>query len=154
MAEQRARMIYGGIRYFTEDLYTIGRKEATLAGGKLYSFNLNRNSNCLELTIEVKGQKVQRDIPFDTFRFYNLGKPVDSKSPRNSCNKFLSVSPTENYTREEIMRIGNEVASLWGGYCVDCKDDRRKKQVVFNCIEHGERFVTTVGYHELKEYKL
>lgn len=154
MAEQRARMIYGGIRYFTEDLYTIARKEATLCNGKPFSFNLNRKRKCLEISIKTKDGILERDIPFDTFRFYNIGKPVDSKTPRNSCNKFLSVSPTENYTREEIMRIGNEVASLWGGRCLSCDNDKKNKRVVFSCIEHGEHFTTTVDYDELKEYKL
>lgn len=154
MAEQRARIVYGGIRYFTEDLYTIIRKEATLCNGKPFSFNLNRKRKCLEISIKTKDGILERDIPFDTFRFYNIGKPVDSKTPRNSCNKFLSVSPTENYTREEIMRIGNEVASLWGAYCTNCHKDDSIRVVRFDCIEHGESFVTDVTYDELKEYKL
>ena len=154
MAEQRARIIYGGIRYFTEDLHTIGTKEATLCKGKLVIFNLNRKANCLELMIKTKDGILERNIPFDCFRFYNLGVPVDTNKPRNSCNKYLSVSATENYTREEIMRIGSEVASLWGGRCLSCDKDEKNKRVVFSCIEHGEHFTTTVDYNELKEYKL
>ena len=152
MAEARARLIYNGIRYFTEDLYTIGNKEATLCNGKLFSFNLNRKRTCLELAIQTKDGILERDIPFETFRFYNLGKSVDSKTPRNSCNKYVSVSSTENYTREEVMRIGNEIASIWGGRCLSCEKDDKKRVVTFHCIEHGERFPTTVTYDELKEY--
>ena len=154
MSEQRARLIYGGIKYFTEDLYTIGRKESVLCNGNLVDFSLSRKLNCLILKIQTKQGILERNIPFDCLRFYNLGKPVETNSPHNSCNKYLSVSATENYTREEIMRIGQEVASLWGGRCLSCDKDEKNKRVVFSCIEHGEHFTTTVDYNELKEYKI
>ena len=51
---------------------------------------------------------------------------------------------------KRLLEIGNEVASLWGGYCCELKINRRNKEVVFNCVEHGEKFATSLSFAEIK----
>ena len=50
-----------------------------------------------------------------------------------------------------LYEIGNEVASLWGGSCYDFKINQKDKEVVFDCIEHGEKFSTSLSFSEIKE---
>ena len=57
----------------------------------------------------------------------------------------------KKYTREELMRIGQEVASGWGACCIDYKEE--KDGVVFYCNEFGENFTTKLTYEELGKYK-
>ena len=60
---------------------------------------------------------------------------------------------TENLV-EEIIGIGNKVAVGWGASCYDFETFPRKKEVTFHCVEHGEFFVTTLSYANVKkEYK-
>lgn len=56
-----------------------------------------------------------------------------------------------NYTKKELMEIGQNVASGWGACCIDCKTD--ENGVIFYCNEFGENFTTYLTYEELKKYK-
>jgi len=53
--------------------------------------------------------------------------------------------------KERLLKIGNDVASLWGGSCYNFKINQKEKEVVFDCIEHGERFSTSLSFSEIKE---
>ena len=52
---------------------------------------------------------------------------------------------------ERLYAIGNDVASLWGGSCYNFKVNQKEKEVVFNCIEHGEKFSTSLSFSEIKK---
>ena len=56
------------------------------------------------------------------------------------------------YDREKLMMVGQEVASLWGASCIKYHVDKKNKVVMFECIEHGEEFVTSIEFSKLKEY--
>lgn len=56
------------------------------------------------------------------------------------------------YTNEDLHRIGNNVAMLWGAYCYDFRVSHKKRSVCFYCIEHGERFVCYIDFDELAIY--
>ena len=51
---------------------------------------------------------------------------------------------------EKLLQIGNEIAQLWGGSCYGYEIDSANETVNFQCIEHGERFVTDISFEELK----
>lgn len=53
--------------------------------------------------------------------------------------------------KDRLYQIGNEVASLWGGSCYGFKVNRKDKEVIFDCIEHGEKFATSLSFSEIKE---
>jgi len=53
--------------------------------------------------------------------------------------------------KERLLRIGNDVASLWGGSCHNFKINRKEKEVVFDCIERGEEFATSLSFSKIKE---
>ena len=53
--------------------------------------------------------------------------------------------------KERLLIIGNNVASLWGGSCYDFKINKKEKEVVFDCIEHGEKFATSLSFSEIKK---
>jgi len=53
--------------------------------------------------------------------------------------------------KARLFEIGNEVASLWGGSCYNFKINRKSKEVVFDCIEHGEKFATSLSFSEIKK---
>ena len=51
---------------------------------------------------------------------------------------------------KELLKVGTEVASLWGAECYDYKIVKENKEVIFYCIEAGEKFTTSVTFQELK----
>lgn len=53
--------------------------------------------------------------------------------------------------KDVLMKIGNDIASLWGGSCYGLKVNSKEKKVTFNCIEHREKFVTSMTFKEIKE---
>jgi len=57
------------------------------------------------------------------------------------------------YTHDELMSIGYNVASGWGGECIGYSIDTGKKEVQFDCVEHGDFFFTIVGFDELRDYE-
>lgn len=61
----------------------------------------------------------------------------------------LTVAPKEGFTKEKLLKIGQEVASGWGAVCTGVKTF--PKCVQFNCNEFGEKFTTTLTYEEIKE---
>ena len=49
-----------------------------------------------------------------------------------------------------LMEVGQEIASIWGGYCKDAEIDYENKEVNFLCSEHGEEFYTPLSFFELE----
>jgi hypothetical protein len=58
-----------------------------------------------------------------------------------------------DYTENDLYRIGDEVASIWGGNCRSFELDKKNKTVIFHCVENGEDFCSTLTYDELAKYK-
>lgn len=58
----------------------------------------------------------------------------------------------KNMSKSDLLKIGNNVASIWGGSCHDVWWDSKNEEYVFECTEHGEAFVSTLKEDELKEY--
>ena len=58
--------------------------------------------------------------------------------------------PTE--ITNNLQTIGNDVASTWGGSCTGYHVDNENKEVIFDCIEHGEEFSASVTFKELPYY--
>jgi hypothetical protein len=56
----------------------------------------------------------------------------------------------KTYEYSDLMQIGHELASVWGGSCYDVSVT--SDEVVFDCIEHGELFIATLDFDELEEY--
>jgi len=54
--------------------------------------------------------------------------------------------------QDNLVHIGNNVASLWGASCYDIKPNDKEEVVVFYCVEHGEHFIAKVPYNELDDY--
>lgn len=54
-----------------------------------------------------------------------------------------------------LLEIGNDVASLWGGYCKKAEIDMPGEKVDFLCVERGEEFYTSLSFRELyNKYKI
>lgn len=56
----------------------------------------------------------------------------------------------KTYEYHDLMAIGQELASMWGGSCYDVSID--DGDVIFSCTEHGELFATTLSFDELEDY--
>lgn len=55
----------------------------------------------------------------------------------------------------KLSAIGEDVASIWGGTCKKVTINPDNKEVTFHCMEHGERFTTSMSYDEIEhEYGL
>lgn len=54
--------------------------------------------------------------------------------------------------RENLLRIGNNVASTWGASCYKYKVSNKERKVIFECVEHGELFVTEIEFDNLLLY--
>ena len=57
-----------------------------------------------------------------------------------------------NFKEDFIYEIGCELASGWGGECIEVKYDESTKEYIFDCIENGERFYSTLTEEEIKEF--
>lgn len=63
----------------------------------------------------------------------------------------VACKPTRGLTKAQLEKVGNEVASVWGGVCTGVKCFLNS--VEFKCQEYDEKFTTTLTYDEiLKEY--
>ena len=56
----------------------------------------------------------------------------------------------KTYDYQDLMAIGQEIASMWGGSCYDVSID--DGEIIFSCAEHGELFATTLSFDELEDY--
>lgn len=100
------------------------------------------SSNKMRYYVDEKEVEVAAKI-----REKRTGKPVNvGKSVRESKIDGLP------YTKNDLMRIGSNVVSLWGGKCYKFEIDKSAKKVIFFCVEHGERFGTDVAFSELNAY--
>lgn len=141
MAE-RAKLRYNGKSYYEEDLLFICKKELKFKGLKYSGYGIDRVGNAvIAVGINAKQEKVTVPIHFDELVMYNVGKD----------NNALVVDGV-TYDDRKLMKVGNNAASLWGGSCIKYYVDKQNKVVEFDCIEHGERFGTSLAFSELKEY--
>lgn len=108
---------------------------------------LNNWENKIVVRI-LKNDKVRGDGFNNMTTIMNLKSTMASVAVNdalyNICNKY--------YNRRQLFKIGNNVASLWGGSCKDFKVCKENQRVVFSCIEHGEEFSTTVDFCEIEKY--
>lgn len=142
MAE-RAKLRYNGKGYYDEDLIFIAKKELKFNGLTYLSYALDRENQCL-VAVGYSGDRNNRvsiTIPFGALIMYNVGK---------SSNELVVDGIV--YDDRKLMKVGQEVASLWGASCIKYSVDRKTKTVTFECVEHGEFFVTSVEFANLKEY--
>ena len=63
----------------------------------------------------------------------------------------MVVHNGKTYTANDLTRIGNNLASVWGGACYSFTVDPENEKVIFDCIEHGEKFCSELSYAELQE---
>lgn len=59
----------------------------------------------------------------------------------------------KTYTKDDLMEIGSEIASMYGGSCIGFEVLNKDKMVRFHCIEDGEEFYSDVEYADLHEYE-
>ena len=52
----------------------------------------------------------------------------------------------------QIKKVGEYLASLWGGKFLYHEIDEEQKEVIFFCIEHNEPFATSCTFTEMIEY--
>ena len=57
-----------------------------------------------------------------------------------------------SYTDDQLLKVANNVAMLWGAYCFGYKINRAEQKVYFECVEHGGKFLTAVDFDNLKDY--
>jgi hypothetical protein len=57
------------------------------------------------------------------------------------------------FTRERLMKIGNSMASIFGGSCINAEYDEEKKVGTFYCIERGEEFIMEETEEELLKHE-
>jgi hypothetical protein len=51
------------------------------------------------------------------------------------------------------MKIGNSMASIFGGSCINAEYDEEKKVGTFYCIERGEEFIMEETEEELLKHE-
>lgn len=57
------------------------------------------------------------------------------------------------FTKEWLMKIGNSMASIFGGSCYKAEYDEEKKVGTFYCIERGEHFCMEETEEELLKHE-
>ena len=142
MAE-RAKLRYHGKAYYDEDFVAICKKELQFNGLKYLGYKQDRENHILNAIGYTNNKKDTQiiPIPYSALHMYKVGKDLSD----------LIVDGVA-YDRQKLMDVGQEVASLWGASCIKYHIDKKNKVVMFECIEHGEEFVTSIEFSKLKEY--
>ena len=142
MAE-RAKLRYHGKAYYDEDFVAICKKELQFNGLKYLGYKQDRENHILNAIGYTNNKKDTQiiPIPYSALHMYKVGKDLSD----------LIVDGVA-YDRQKLMDVGQEVASLWGASCIKYHIDKKNKVVMFECIEHGEEFVTSIEFANLKEY--
>ena len=140
----RAKLRYNGKSYMDEDLVYICKKELKFMGLHYLDYSIDRHGGCL-VAVGYKTDRDKREglsISFGELSCYNVGRSVND----------LVVNGVV-YDNDILLRVGNNVASLWGGSCLNYYVDKKNKIVTFDCVEHGEHFGTEVEFVELESYR-
>ena len=61
----------------------------------------------------------------------------------------ILVTTKPKIDKAKLMRIGQEVASAWGGICTGVKT--YPESVCFECNEYGEKFTTHLSYDYINQ---
>lgn len=101
-----------------------------------------------------------KSVSSNKMRYYvheeevNAAKRAKARTDELRGIKKKETKKTEGlkYSKQELLKIGRNVASLWGGECYDVEVDNKNKKVVFLCVEHGEQFATELAFNELQQY--
>jgi len=56
----------------------------------------------------------------------------------------------KEYTRASILKVGRNLASIWGGECSGFSVDEESNEINFDCIEAGEEFAVTQTFDEME----
>lgn len=59
------------------------------------------------------------------------------------------TTTNKSFTKKQLMAVGQELASVYGGVCTGVKTF--PKSVQFDCNEYGDEFTTTLTYDEIRE---
>ncbi len=140
---ERAKLRYHGKVYYDEDFVLIVKKELNQKGLKYLGYKQDRKNHIL-LGIGYRTNKNNPETISIPYRFLDTCEFGKSLSD-------LIVDGVA-YDKGALKKIGQEVASIWGASCVKYHIDKKNKVVIYDCIEHGEEFVTELKFSELKKY--
>lgn len=70
--------------------------------------------------------------------------------------KVLPVSETDavfcykekKYSKNDVMKVGKDCASIYGGSCFDYELNLNTKEIIFDCVEHNEEFSMSMTFDE------
>ena len=139
----RAKLRYNGKSYMDEDLVYVCKKELKFNGLHYLGYSIDRQGSCL-VAVGYKEDRDKREgisISFRELSRYNVGRSAND----------LVVDDIV-YNDATLMKIGNNLASFWGGSCFKYHIDKKNKVITFNCIEHKEYFITNLKFSELEKY--
>ena len=145
----RAKLLYNGERYYDLELQAIANKELLSYKAQLEYYTLDRERQMLKIYGRTVASKILVEIPFSALHLYKA-QPKGRKKNIDNPNE-VTING-KKYTKEQLMKIGEEVASLWGASCYSYKVNKKEKLVCYDCIEHGEKFVANVSFGELGDY--
>lgn len=79
-----------------------------------------------------------------TCKLEELGKALAMLTERRGRYRIN----TKILSDRDLMKVGAELATLWGAECYGYEVHYIEQEVVFKCIEHGEHFITTQSFSE------
>ena len=141
---ERAKLRYNGVSYYDRDLKIISDKACKELTCVFHSYKLDRKTGFLI----VYACRVENNI---LINFHIPFKKLDIYIETDERN-FPLVVGKKKYTDDMLMQIGEEVASLWGAFCLKYEIDKEKREVNFICNEHGEFFETSISFNKLSDY--
>lgn len=144
MAMDKARVVWKGIKYYDADLKTIIGKECKVLGVKAKNYTVSKQNKCIIVEgITPEGEIKTFSIPLDVLNIYKVGKV-------SSDFEFIAEDAYGNrkgLSELDIENAGRYVAATWGGNFIFHTIDKKKKRVIFHCIENGQPFDTAMyGY--------
>ena len=93
-----------------------------------------------------------KDYPKETFlKHYDMIVGTVKRDNPNAefIDAKIITEPAEGFTKDKLMEIGQDIASIYGGVCTNVKT--YTKSVEFMCNEHGEKFTSVMTYEEIKK---
>lgn len=130
-------------------LKTIGVKEGGLYNLTLQDVIVLKTDKKVRFIYKTKEGSVE--VKYETFDNLYKKYNIDLKTYFKNRNNPQAKANAAKVLHNELMKVGDEVASLWGGICFDVKVLKSAKKVQFLCKEHGDIFCTELSFDALKK---
>ena len=113
------------------------------------NFYCKDGRGCFTATMDLGANYTKESVLAQKEELVNNVKKDLAKSHPNLESVEILIPTKSKYKKELLMKVGQEVASGWGGVCLDLTT--YENMVEFKCNEFGENFTTHMTYADIEK---